>query len=130
VVEISFPFEWQPPYWRHHPSSFLAHFIRHKGPGSLYSYLKNNGWTTALRAGQQNLARGFAMFKVTFFMTEVGFGASLSPREITQLVNLFQKTTHQSFLQLSNIYLSSGLRSSRAGGSLSGPLSRKLASVS
>jgi insulysin len=77
ILEISFPFEWQPPYWRHHPASFLSHFVGHEGPGSLHSYLKNKGWISALSAGQQNLARGFAMFKVTIHLTEAGFGEHL-----------------------------------------------------
>jgi insulysin len=80
IIEISFPFEWQPPHWRHSPASFLSHFVGHEGPGSLYSYLKNKGWATALSAGNQNLARGFAMFKATIHLTEVGLGKALYVR--------------------------------------------------
>ena len=53
----------------------MAHFIGHEGPGSLHSYLKDKGWITALSAGPQNLARGFAMFKVTLHLTNDGFSA-------------------------------------------------------
>ncbi|OCH92098.1 insulin-degrading enzyme [Obba rivulosa] len=73
VCEISFPLPYQPPYWQYQPGHFLAHFVGHEGPGSLHSYLKNKGWITALSAGPQNLARGFAMFKVTLHLTKEGF---------------------------------------------------------
>ncbi|KAH9945848.1 Metalloenzyme, LuxS/M16 peptidase-like protein [Epithele typhae] len=73
ALEISFPIPYLPPYWRHKPASFLAHFIGHEGPGSLHSYLKGKGWITDLSSGPQNLARGFAMFKVTLRMTPQGF---------------------------------------------------------
>ncbi|KZT27341.1 hypothetical protein NEOLEDRAFT_1176768 [Neolentinus lepideus HHB14362 ss-1] len=73
VLEISFPLAWQPPLWRYKPANFLAHFVGHEGPGSLHSYLKNKGWITGLSSGAQNLARGFAMFKVTIHMTKDGF---------------------------------------------------------
>ncbi|RXW22316.1 hypothetical protein EST38_g3526 [Candolleomyces aberdarensis] len=46
ALEISFPLEYQPPNYRSKPAGFLAHF---------------------------NLARGFAMFKVTIHLTEDGF---------------------------------------------------------
>ncbi|KAI0780630.1 insulin-degrading enzyme [Trametes elegans] len=73
ALEVSFPLPYMPPFWRHKPASFLAHFLGHEGPGSLHSYLKQKGWVTGLSAGPQNLARGFAMFKVTLFMTPQGF---------------------------------------------------------
>ncbi|KAJ8522379.1 hypothetical protein ONZ45_g1033 [Pleurotus djamor] len=73
AVEISFPLEYQPPHWRHKPANFISHLVGHEGPGSLHSYLKGKGWITALSCGPQNLARGFAMFKVTIHLTEEGF---------------------------------------------------------
>lgn len=73
AVEISFPFPYQPPYWRHQPGHFLGHFVGHEGPGSLHSYLKQKGWIIALSAGPQSLSRGFAMFKVTLRLTQDGF---------------------------------------------------------
>lgn len=73
ALEMSFPLEYQPPYWRHKPASFLSHFIGHEGPGSLYSYLKEKGWVTSLSAGPQSLARAFAMFKITVHLTQEGF---------------------------------------------------------
>ena len=74
ALEVSFPLPHIPPFWRYKPSGFIAHFLGHEGPGSLHSYLKQKGWITALSAGPQNLARGFAMFKVTLYMTPQGFG--------------------------------------------------------
>ncbi|KAI0310642.1 Metalloenzyme, LuxS/M16 peptidase-like protein [Amylostereum chailletii] len=72
-MEISFPLAYQAPLWQHKPGSYLGDLVGHEGPGSLHSYLKNKGWITALNSGPQNLARGFAMFKVTLYMTEDGF---------------------------------------------------------
>lgn len=73
AFEISFPLEYQPPLWRLKPANFLSHFVGHEGPGSLYSYLKNRGWVIALSAGNQDLARAFATFKITVHLTEEGF---------------------------------------------------------
>ncbi|KAG5637127.1 hypothetical protein H0H81_005656 [Sphagnurus paluster] len=78
ALEISFPLEYQPPFWKHKPANFLSHFVGHEGPGSLYSYLKSKGWVTSLSSGPQNLARGFAMFKITVHLTEDGFSMSCS----------------------------------------------------
>lgn len=46
----------------------------HEGKGSLHSYLKEKGWITELSAGPQGLARGFAGFRVTCYLTKEGFG--------------------------------------------------------
>ncbi|KAI0636675.1 insulin-degrading enzyme [Trametes polyzona] len=73
ALEVSFPLPYLPPMWRRKPANFLAHFLGHEGPGSLHSYLKQKGWVTGLSAGPQNLARGFATFKVTLYMTPQGF---------------------------------------------------------
>lgn len=73
AVEISFPMEHQPPFWRHKPANYLSHFVGHEGPGSLHSYLKKKHWVTSLSCGPQNLARGFAMFKITVHLTPEGF---------------------------------------------------------
>ncbi|KAF8205797.1 Metalloenzyme, LuxS/M16 peptidase-like protein [Mycena galopus ATCC 62051] len=73
ALEISFPIEWQPPFWRHKPMSFISHFVGHEGPGSIHSYLKGKGWITALSCAPQNLARGLSTFKVTVYLTIDGF---------------------------------------------------------
>ncbi|KAJ7481222.1 Metalloenzyme, LuxS/M16 peptidase-like protein [Mycena galericulata] len=73
LVAISFPIEWQPPFWRHKPMSFVSHFVGHEGPGSIHSYLKSKGWITALSCAPQTLARGLSTFKVTAYLTIDGF---------------------------------------------------------
>lgn len=73
AVEISFPLAWQPPLWQYKPGYFLSHFLGHEGPGSMFTYLKSNGWITSLSAATQALGRGFAMFKVTMYLTKDGF---------------------------------------------------------
>ncbi|KAJ7085711.1 Metalloenzyme, LuxS/M16 peptidase-like protein [Mycena belliarum] len=73
ALEIAFPIEWQPPFWRHKPMNFISHFVGHEGPGSVHSYLKNKGWITGLSCAPQNLARGLSMFKVTAYLTIDGF---------------------------------------------------------
>lgn len=76
-VEISFPIPYQAPFWKYHPSSFIAHFIGHEGPGSVHSYLKQKGWVTALSAGSQALGRGMGMMRVTVQLTKEGFGMQI-----------------------------------------------------
>lgn len=77
AVEISFPLAWQPLLWKYKPGHFLSHFIGHEGPGSLHSYLKGKGWLTSLNAAPQTLGRGFAMIKITIYLTKEGFGMPL-----------------------------------------------------
>ena len=92
ALEVSFPLPYMPPYWKHKPASFIAHFIGHEGPGSLHSFLKEKGWITALSSGPQNLARGFAMFKVTVIMTPEGFGMAFMETHMTLcLISLFRE---------------------------------------
>ena len=74
ALEISFPLEYQPPFWKHKPIDFISHLVGHEGPGSLHSYLKKKQWLTSLNCGPQNLGRGFAMFKITIYLTPEGFG--------------------------------------------------------
>ncbi|KAJ7632954.1 Metalloenzyme, LuxS/M16 peptidase-like protein [Roridomyces roridus] len=73
ALEISFPIEWQAPFWRHKPMSFISHFVGHEGPGSIHSYLNHKGWITALSCAPQTLARGLTAFKVTVYLTLDGF---------------------------------------------------------
>ncbi|THU96371.1 hypothetical protein K435DRAFT_664679, partial [Dendrothele bispora CBS 962.96] len=73
VIEISIPLEYQGFNWRHKPANFLAHFIGHEGPGSLYSYLKQKHWVSGLRAGPQVAVRGFEFFHLTIYLTSEGF---------------------------------------------------------
>lgn len=77
AIEMSFPLPYQAPNWKHKPADLLSHFVGHEGPGSLHAYLKKKGWITSLSSGPQNLARGFAMFKVTVYLTLDGFSEFL-----------------------------------------------------
>ena len=85
ALEVSFPLEYQKPFWKHKPINFITHFVGHEGPGSLHSYLKKKQWVTSLSCGAQDLARGIAMFKVTIHMTPEGFGKPSLVRKILQL---------------------------------------------
>ncbi|KAI0295473.1 Metalloenzyme, LuxS/M16 peptidase-like protein [Russula brevipes] len=73
AMEISFPIDDQTSHWRFKPGSFFGHIIGHEGPGSLHSYLKERGWITTLSSGVQDLARGFATFKITLYLSQNGF---------------------------------------------------------
>ncbi|KAF8965197.1 Metalloenzyme, LuxS/M16 peptidase-like protein [Flammula alnicola] len=109
AVEISFPLEYQPPFWRHKPVNFITHFVGHEGPGSLHSYLKNKHWVTALSCGPQNLARGFAMFKITMHLTPEGFSnyrsVILAAYKYLELLrsSKFEPYHHQEVVNLSSI---------------------------
>lgn len=100
ALEISFPLDFQPPHWRYKPANFLAHFIGHEGPGSLYSYLKGKGWVSSLSAGPQTLARGFAMFKITIHLTQEGFSMYLVTYfvDIRGLIILSPPENHRSVM--------------------------------
>ncbi|EAU88742.1 insulin-degrading enzyme [Coprinopsis cinerea okayama7 len=107
ALEISFPLEWQGHNWRTKPAHFLSHFIGHEGPGSLHSYLKGKHWITALSSGPQNLARGFAMFKITVHLTEEGFK---NYRDIVlaafHYISLLRSAEFQPFAQHERVLLS------------------------
>ena len=106
AVEISFPLDYQPPLWRHKPANFITFFIGHEGPGSLHSYLKNKGWITALNAGTQNLARGFAMYKVTIHLTTEGFRAFLLYVTPSQRCSFAFTVNHRSVIMATFKYIS------------------------
>ncbi|TFK76345.1 insulin-degrading enzyme [Pluteus cervinus] len=100
ALEISFPSEYQPPHWKYKPTHFISHFVGHEGPGSLFSYLKNKGWVTSLSCGPQHLARGFAMFKATIYMTQEGF---LHYRDVVlatfKYLSMLRSTTFEQYHQ-------------------------------
>lgn len=73
AMEICFPIDEQTSHWRFKPGSYLASIIGHEGPGSLHSYLKERGWITTLSTGVQDIARGIATFKITFYLSQNGF---------------------------------------------------------
>src|SRR6266404_5842398 len=73
AMEISFPIDEQIPLWHFKPGSYLTDIIGHEGAGSLHSYLKERGWVTTLTSGVQDLARGFATFRITLNLSQSGF---------------------------------------------------------
>jgi insulysin len=73
AMEISFPIDEQIPLWRFKPGNYLTDIIGYEGAGSLHSFLKDRGWITTLSAGVQDLARGFATFKITLYLSQNGF---------------------------------------------------------
>ena len=117
AFEMSFPLPYQPPHWRVKPDNFLAHFVGHEGPGSLHAYLKNKGWITALSAGPQNLARGFAMIKITLNMTKLGFGMVLAFCQAgpKMTIPVYQRITEKSLSRSSSTSTCSVRPSSRHG---------------
>ncbi|KAJ6525427.1 Metalloenzyme, LuxS/M16 peptidase-like protein [Mycena vulgaris] len=106
-LEIAFPLEWQPPFWRHKPATFLSHFVGHEGPGSVHSYLKSKGWITTLSCGPQNLARGLSTFKVTVYLTIDGFK---NHREVSlavfKFLTLLRESQFEAFHQRELVTLS------------------------
>ncbi|KAH8824366.1 Metalloenzyme, LuxS/M16 peptidase-like protein [Flagelloscypha sp. PMI_526] len=71
-IEITFPLEYQAKQWEYKPGYFLSHFIGHEGPGSLYSYLKDNGLATSLTSGSSSWGREMGNFDITIYLTEDG----------------------------------------------------------
>ena len=94
AMEISFPIDEQTSHWRFKPGSYLANIIGHEGPGSLHSYLKGRGWITTLSTGVQDLARGIATFKITFYLSQNGFRESSLDLHLSRsLLTSFPKKT-------------------------------------
>lgn len=52
---------------------YLSHLVGHEGPGSLLSFLKEQGWATALMCGAYSgMKRVYASFKVTVTLSQQG----------------------------------------------------------
>lgn len=105
ALEISFPLEYQPPFWKHKPIGLIVHLVGHEGPGSLHSYLKKKQWATSLNSAQQNLARGIAMFKITIFLTPEGF---CKPSLVSVKANsdlILKTANHRSVILAAHKYL-------------------------
>lgn len=113
AIEVSFPLPYQPAMWKYKPANFLSHFVGHEGPGSLHSYLKQKGWLTNLSSGPQNLAREFAMFKVTLHLTREGFCESIATSLLSKIWYNAppQRTTAMLFSPCTSTCRFSGLQS-------------------
>ncbi|KAI0634940.1 LuxS/MPP-like metallohydrolase [Trametes polyzona] len=65
------------------PADFLAHFLGHEGPGSIYTCLKKAGWLLELSAGASGSSRGVQFFKVGCKLTAEGY---LHYREVLNVI--------------------------------------------
>jgi insulysin len=74
MLELSFPFPDESPYYATKPGSFLSHLIGHEGEGSVLSHLKKQGWANSMSAGAGNGASGFEFFKISVDLTKEGLG--------------------------------------------------------
>ena len=55
------------------PSFFLAHFLGHEGYGSIYAYLKKQGWLLSLSASTTGHTRASQTFAVAGSLTLEGY---------------------------------------------------------
>lgn len=55
------------------PSTFLAHFLGHEGYGSVYAYLKKQGWLLSLSASTSGHTRASQTFAVAGSLTQDGY---------------------------------------------------------
>lgn len=52
---------------------YISHLVGHEGPGSLLSFLKEQGWATALMsASSSNMKKVYSSFKITVTLSESG----------------------------------------------------------
>ncbi|CAO3590985.1 unnamed protein product [Absidia cylindrospora] len=72
LLEITFPFPDQTPYYDSQPVHYISHLIGHEGTGSILSYLKKKGWASYLSSGCCSAARGFSFYHASIELTEEG----------------------------------------------------------
>ncbi|KAI8077795.1 Metalloenzyme, LuxS/M16 peptidase-like protein [Halteromyces radiatus] len=72
LLEITFPFPDQSPYYETQPANYLSHLIGHEGTGSILSYLKKKGWATFLSSGCYDAGEGFSFYHASVDLTEQG----------------------------------------------------------
>jgi len=71
--KLAFVIPYQSPQYLTKPANFLAHFIGHEGPGSVFSYLKNRGLLLSISAGPQAWNRGVQLFFISGRLTLLGY---------------------------------------------------------
>ncbi|KAJ2024350.1 metalloprotease [Coemansia sp. S85] len=73
VMIIRFPIPSVSAMYRSYPFYYINHFIAHKGPGSITSYLKRQGWATGMVVST-NFGKddGFCEFSITIKVTQNG----------------------------------------------------------
>lgn len=72
-LAISWPIPPIQAHYRSKPDAYLANLIGHEGEGSLFKYLLDQGWATALAAYSQTLDENNAVFEVDITLTEEGW---------------------------------------------------------
>ncbi|EGG01311.1 insulinase [Melampsora larici-populina 98AG31] len=72
LLIITFPLPDQDLFYDTHPTSFISHFIAHKGGGSVTSYFKKKGWLRNIQCVGGGGAAGFDFFKITLYLTGEG----------------------------------------------------------
>ncbi|GAA5890262.1 hypothetical protein JCM6882_008774 [Rhodosporidiobolus microsporus] len=75
VLELTFPFPDESPFYASKSASFLSHLIGHEGKGSVLAFLKEKGWANGISAGSGNGATGFEFFKIVVDLTKEGLDA-------------------------------------------------------
>lgn len=75
TLEIVFPIPEMAKLYRSQPDVYVAMgLLNPKTPGSLYAYLHSQSLVTGVLAKGRTSLRNFSIFRVTFSLTEYGFG--------------------------------------------------------
>ena len=73
AFRVSFMLPDQAPLYATCPATFVAHFLAHLGPGSIFACLKSRGWVTSLRAGYNPEVRSAVFLEITGELTYEGY---------------------------------------------------------
>ena len=71
-LRIMFQIPNQTPYLKYKPRQVISSLVGDEGPGSLLSYLKNQGWVTALSSGGGMKTHDHAIFEIGIGLTKSG----------------------------------------------------------
>ena len=72
MLSIAFPVDNDIEFYGQKPLHYIGNILGHEGQGSLFSYLKNQGWAEGLGAGLGLSYKGGATFNITIRLTESG----------------------------------------------------------
>lgn len=67
-----FPMPSARPLYHSKPHQYFANLLGHEGPGSLYQYLKGQGWIESLGAGMTDMDHNSSALSITLELTESG----------------------------------------------------------
>lgn len=71
-LSVSFALPNVDAYYPTKPLTYISHLLGYEGKGSLFGYMKRQGWITALSAGGGNSGSNFRDFQVNFSLTPKG----------------------------------------------------------